>query len=60
MFVTYYNEHLDRYTVSRLDSAKRCGLDIISKHKTYRQAEQAALTLSREKGCRPSWARVKK
>lgn len=60
MFVTYYNEHRDRYTVARLDTAKRLGLDIIDKYTTYRKAEQAALTLSREKGCRPSWAREKK
>lgn len=60
MFVTYYNECRDRYTVARLDTAKRLGLDIIGKYNTYRQAEQATLTLSREKGCRPSWAREKK
>lgn len=61
MFVVYYCESRDRYSVSRLDSAKRCGLNIISKHQTYRQAEQAAAELARKKGnLNIEWAKNKK
>lgn len=48
MYVVYILRH--RYTVSRLDSAKKAGLEIISIHKTYRQAEAAAVKLTQEKG----------
>ena len=61
MYVVYYCESKDRYSVSRLDSAKRCGLNIISIHETYRKAEKAAAELARKKGnLNIEWAKNKK
>jgi hypothetical protein len=61
MFVVYYCESNDRYSVSRLESAKRLGLEILSVHNTYRQAEIAAVKLSRKnEGFDIWWAKKKK